>query len=81
MQAPVPLHSASPHSLAGSVLEANAVQVPSAEAPDAAAHAWHVPAHALSQQTPSAQKPVPHWLAAVQGLATASFWEQVPPLQ
>lgn len=37
--------------------EARSVQVPFAEAPAAAEQTSHPPLHALSQQTPSAQKP------------------------
>jgi hypothetical protein len=51
---------------------ATAVQVPSPEvAPAAVLHAWQSPAtpppHAVSQQTPSAQKPLSHWIPLVHG--------------
>jgi hypothetical protein len=32
----------------------------------AAAHVWHVPLQGLSQQKPSMQLPLEHWLALVQ---------------
>lgn len=41
-------------------------------------HAWHWPEHALSQQTPSTQWAVPHWLSAVQALAGAFLGTHVP---
>jgi hypothetical protein len=37
---------------------------------------WHVPEHALSQHTPSTQKPLVHWLAAVH-----AHPEHVEPLE
>jgi hypothetical protein len=61
-------------------------QMPSPE-PDclfAAAHARHTPEHAVSQQTPSAQKPVLHWALLVHvapcgSLDTHALAEQKSP--
>jgi hypothetical protein len=36
-------------------------------------HAWHVPPHAVLQQTPSTQFPLPHWFAAVHATPFAFF--------
>jgi hypothetical protein len=44
--------------VAHTVLAGNVVHVPSADAPCAAAHAWHVPLHATLQHTPSKQPAV-----------------------
>jgi hypothetical protein len=39
------------------------------------------PPHAVLQQTPSTQLPLPHWLAAVQEAPLAFWGTQVPALQ
>ena len=57
---------------------ATAVQVPTL--PDTS-QAWHWPLQAWLQQTPSAQLPLPHWLAAVQAWPSAFFGTQAPALQ
>src|SRR5690606_28753664 len=55
------------HSLSGSLPAWMGPQTPSAPLPFLArVHAEQVPAHAVSQQTPSAQKPLAHWSPAVQ---------------
>ena len=41
-------------------------QTPSSKAPIALEHTSHAPVQAASQQTPSTQEPLRHWLAAVQ---------------
>jgi hypothetical protein len=48
----------------------------------AAAHAWHWPVHAVSQQKPSTQKPLAHWSFAlhVTALPLAPFATQSLPL-
>jgi hypothetical protein len=70
--------------LSGSVPTTTLPQVPSVPAPlCAAVHAVHVPAHAVLQQTPSAQKPLVHWVPSppVQGLPSISAGVQTPLLQ
>ena len=53
-----PLHAWGAHSLSGSAPSAMVPHAPSAPLPFfTAEHAWHAPAHAASQQTPSTQKP------------------------
>ena len=42
-----------------------ALQVPSAPPVSAPAQAWHAPVHAMSQRTPSTQKPLWHWSVPV----------------
>jgi hypothetical protein len=44
-------------------------------------HAWHALVQALLQQTPSAQKPLVHWSAAVHEAASAFLARHMPPLQ
>jgi hypothetical protein len=51
------------------------VQVPAEPATSQASH-W--PPHAPSQQTPSTQKPLAHWLAAPQAAPGASLGTQAP---
>jgi hypothetical protein len=51
----------------GAVPASTLPQVPSEPPVSAAVHAWHVPVHAVLQQTPLAQKPLPHWLLPVHG--------------
>jgi hypothetical protein len=41
-------------------------------------HEWHAAVHAASQHTPSARKPVRHWLAVVAGVPFASRATQLP---
>jgi hypothetical protein len=43
--------------------------------------ASHPPPHAVSQQTPSTQLPVRHWLLALQAVPLESFGMHVLPLQ
>ena len=43
-------------------------------------HAWQVPAQAVAQQTPCAQKPVPHSGPDPQATPTP-FLTQLPPMQ
>jgi hypothetical protein len=45
------------------------------------AQLWHGPEQALPQQTPSAQKPLVHWLAAPQATPTSSLRKQVGAAQ
>jgi hypothetical protein len=70
------------HSLSGSLPAVMGPQVPSAPLPFfTVVQATQVPLHALLQQTPSAQKPVVHWLFAVHGPAPVTFLVQTPPPQ
>jgi len=63
------------HEPSGSVLAATKPHAPSVPEPFfAAVHAAQVPVHALSQHTPSAQKPDWHWFPAVHGAAS---WARV----
>jgi hypothetical protein len=48
---------------------------------DGSLQASHCPPHSLSQQTPSVQKPLPHWVSAPQGVPGNSFATQTPPEQ
>jgi len=41
--------------------------------------AWHCPAQAWLQQTPSAQLPLPHWFDPPQASPSAFFGTQAPP--
>ena len=67
--APEPLQSPLAHSLSGSVAAAIFPHVPFEPLPFlTVVHAWHVPVHAESQQTPSVQKPLEHSVFWVQGL-------------
>jgi hypothetical protein len=68
----------SAHSLAGSWYAGTLVQVP---VEPAMLQARQVPVQVESQQTPSAQKPETHWLAAVQEAAGCFFGVHVPALQ
>jgi hypothetical protein len=48
----------------------------------AAVQAWQVPVHAWSQQTPSAQNPLVHWLAIAHGAPSVTLGMHFPmPLQ
>jgi hypothetical protein len=70
--------------LSGSVPTTTLPHVPSVPAPlCAAVHAVHVPEHAVLQQTPSAQKPLVHWVPSppVQGLPSICAAVQTPLLQ
>lgn len=69
------------HSLSGSVPATIAAQVPSVPPVREAEHALQVSVHALWQQTPSTQNPLPHWLAAAQALPVARTGTQLPPEQ
>jgi hypothetical protein len=66
------------HSLSGSVPFVMLLQVPSVPPVSAAAHASHDPLHALLQQKPSTQLPLPHWLDAVQRAPLALL--HIPPV-
>ena len=57
---------------------ATAEQVP---ARPATSQAWHWPPQAWSQQTPSTQKPLAHWLEAEQVAPLAWRGTQAPPAQ
>lgn len=84
--APLPLHAPfvphealpwSPHSLSGSLPAAMGPQTPSTPVLRfAAVHATQTPAHAWSQQTPSAQLPDWHCVAELQASPdTPSGWQ------
>jgi hypothetical protein len=45
-----------------------------------ALHAWHWPVHAALQQTPSAQKPLLHWLPPLHDAPSAPLPTHVVPL-
>lgn len=57
------------------------MQVPSAWPVSAAEQAWHVPEQAVAQQTPSTQKPEPHWSAAEHAAPVPFFAVQTPDAQ
>jgi hypothetical protein len=76
--APDPLQVEVPHSVSGSVFVAYGVQVPTLPA---SAQDWHVPPHAVLQQTPSAHWPDAHSAPAAQERPLAFFETQAPPLQ
>ena len=62
----------------GASPDVSVVQVPSLPF---TSHAWHWPLQALSQQTPSVQWPLTHWLSVVQALLPGGlFGWQMPPL-
>jgi hypothetical protein len=70
---------ASTHSPSGLVFAAIAPHTPSAPLPFfTAVHATHVPPHATSQQTPSAQNPDEHSCAAAQSAPGADFATHAP---
>jgi hypothetical protein len=70
------------HCWSGSVPAAIGPQVPFVPEPFfAAEHAWQVPLQALSQQNPSAQKPLWHELPVVHGAPAGWKGMQVPPVQ
>ncbi len=79
--APVPSQKPKPHSAAGSALATMLEQAPFTWEPVSREQASHVPPHAESQQTPSVQKPEPHWLPAVQAAPCALRATHVPALQ
>src|SRR5262249_49930690 len=71
---PQVLTAAAVHSLSGSAPATMKPQVPSAPAPFfAAEHAWQNPVHVVLQQTPSAQTPLVHSLAAAHARPVAFF--------
>jgi hypothetical protein len=73
-QLPAPLHTLLPTQLGASCWpEGVLAHVPTLPA---TLHAWQVPVQAVSQQTPSTQCPLAHWLPTVQ--ATASAARQLP---
>jgi hypothetical protein len=57
------------------------VQAPSAPPVNDAEQAWQAPAHAVSQQKPSTQKPLWHWSATAQEAPCGAVATQVPPAQ
>jgi hypothetical protein len=72
----LPLHApCPPHSLLGSVPLAWGLQLPTEPA---RLHASQKPVQALSQHTPSRQKPLAHWLLAVQDAPLGRFAKQIP---
>ena len=56
----------------------NVVQVPTLPA---TSQAWHWPEQPVSQQTPSTQLLLAHWLAPPQALPSGCFGEHTPPEQ
>jgi hypothetical protein len=56
-------------------------QAPFCAAPAATAQAWQAPLQGESQHTPSAQKPLLHWVSAVQVVPSGRLETQAPPLQ
>ena len=77
-QTTLPAHTGEP---AFPALLAPHVPLPAPLCFSAAAHASHAPAHAVSQQYPSAQLPFAHWLPAVHAAPCASFATHDVPLQ
>jgi hypothetical protein len=75
----VPLHTYAPQ--LGEPAPVTLVQVPFAAAPSAAEHTSHEPPQPVSQQNPSTQLPLEHWLLAVHAVPCAFFAVQVVPLQ
>lgn len=75
-QAPAPSQLVFPHPFSGSVPAGRGVQVP---ALPLSAHETHAPLHAVSQQTPSAQKPLTHSHPSVQA-PPPCFARQAPAL-
>jgi hypothetical protein len=76
--APAPLQVKAPHSLAGSVPPASAVQPPSSPG---TLQAWQVPAQSVLQQTPSTQKPEAQSEACEQARPLPFGPLQLPPSQ
>ena len=82
-----PLHCSSTSQLpaaARQVPDESTVQVPSALAPFARLQAWQsevlLPPQSLSQQTPSAQKPVVHWLPVAHAEGQVAWpWHRYAP--
>ena len=74
----LPLHTAAPHSPAGSAPSGSAMQVPRLPA---TLHASQVPVQALPQHTPSTHRPEPHCPAALQAVPGANFATHAPPTQ
>jgi hypothetical protein len=74
-QLPRPVQTLPPHSLTGSVPEANGVHVPSA--PETL-QASHGPVQETPQQTPSVQYPEAHWPARTHAVPEASSGWHVP---
>lgn len=88
--APVPSHipsspqlvePSSPHSLSGSLPPVTGRHRPLPCPVFGCAHAWHVPAHADSQHTPSTQNPDRQLTAAVQVAPTAPLFRHSVPAQ
>jgi hypothetical protein len=68
------LHISEPvHSLSGSVRLVTGAQLPSVAPVFSLLQAWQVAPHAVPQQTPSTQKLLWHWFAAVQPSPFALF--------
>ena len=79
---PHPVFGSAAHSLSGSVLTAIEPHTPSAPPPFfAALHATHVPAHAVSQQTPSTQLPDWHSVPAPQVAPSVPSFTHCPAPQ
>jgi hypothetical protein len=58
-----------------------AAHTPSVPPVSAAEHAWHAPVHAVSQQSPSAQKPLAHWSVALHAVPLVPFGTHALPEQ
>ena len=78
MQEGTPLHSALPHSPAGSVRAASGVHVPTLPT---WLQDWHAPPQPPSQHTPSAHAPEMHCVPAVQGSPFSLSAVQLPEMQ
>jgi hypothetical protein len=77
-EAEEPLHTNGAQVGLPALPEATGLHVPTLPA---TLHASQEPLHAVLQQTPSAQLPLPHWLAAEQVAPADFFGSQVPALQ
>ena len=70
------------HSPSGSAAAATGPHVPLGPEPFfTVLHASHSPPHAVSQQKPSTQNPLAHWLAALHVAPGACFGRHCEPLQ
>ena len=83
LQAPAASHTSAPaHSASGSVLVAIAPHCPLVPPPRLAAlHAWQPVAHALLQQTPSAQNPLAHSAPSVHAVPVEHLSQDAFPSQ
>jgi hypothetical protein len=73
-----PLHTYAPQEGLPVLPEATGLQVPTLPVTLQASQA---PPHAVLQQTPSTQLPLPHWLLAVQVVLLVFFGTHAPALQ